>query len=332
MAGMCLRSHQMVRPAAGWKKPRSDRPRRATVTPIPSIDRSPSSVESTFRPGSAGSRRTRCVAPSVPLTRPIGPPSRVGSATATGSDGSMRATCSTAATSISITAGSSPAFETLSTQPGAAGLVASVMRKFWSRSLTSGLALPSMPKVVRTISSATSKLRKRDALAAYLRALAPDDLQASVTFFAGRPLPGAGDRLGLGWVQQAQSLGAAAQAEPEALRAAYLRHSDFGDAAAELLANATPGEQPLTPAAGRDAFRVMSETSSTEARVAEMTRLFERASPGEARYVARIAARELRIGLREGLLEEAIAAAFERPLDAVRRAHMLLGEPGEAAP
>ncbi len=47
--------------------------------------------------------------------------------------------------------------------------------------------------------------------------------------------------------------------------------------------------------------------------------------------MGRIASRELRIGLREGLLEEAIAAAFDQSLDAVRRAHMLLGEPGEAA-
>ncbi|MDH4334556.1 MAG: ATP-dependent DNA ligase [Chloroflexota bacterium] len=186
-------------------------------------------------------------------------------------------------------------------------------------------------RVADEVASTSSKLAKRDALAGYLRSLRPDDLQAAVTFFAGRPLPGAADRLGLGWVQQSQSLGAAARAEPEALRAAYLRHSDFGDAAAELLAAATPGEPRLTLAAVRDAFRAMSETSSTEARVAEMTRLLERASAEEARHVARIAARELRIGLREGLLEEAIAAAFERPLDAVRRAHMLLGEPGEAA-
>jgi DNA ligase-1 len=62
-----------------------------------------------------------------------------------------------------------------------------------------------------------------------------------------------------------------------------------------------------------------------------MTELFGRASAAEARFVGRIAARELRIGLREGLLEEAIAAAFERPIDAVRRALMLVGEPGEAA-
>src|SRR3990172_8410289 len=95
-------------------------------------------------------------------------------------------------------------------------------------------------RVADEVASTTSKLRKRDALATYLRTLAPDDLQAAVTFFAGRPLPGAADRLGLGWVQQSQSLGAAAQAEPEELRAAYLRHSDFGDAASELLGAAAP--------------------------------------------------------------------------------------------
>jgi DNA ligase-1 len=62
-----------------------------------------------------------------------------------------------------------------------------------------------------------------------------------------------------------------------------------------------------------------------------MVDLFARASPDEARFIGRISSRETRIGLREGLLEEAVAAAFERDLDAVRRAHMLTGEIGEAA-
>ena len=39
---------------------------------------------------------------------------------------------------------------------------------------------------------------------------------------------------------------------------------------------------------------------------------------------------ELRIGLREGLLEAAIAKAFDRPLDAVKRAGMLTGDIGAA--
>ena len=196
--------------------------------------------------------------------------------------------------------------------------------------------MPSSPfaafaQTAETVAATTSKLRKRDLLAAYLCDLPPDDLPIAATFFAGRPLPGAADKLGLGWVQQSQALIAATGADEQSLHAAYLRHSDFGDAAAELLAEREPGGERLTLAAVDAAFRAMRSAESTAARVAGMTDLFVRATPAEARFVGRIAARELRIGLREGLLEEAIAAAFERPIEAVRRALMLVGEPGEAA-
>ena len=40
---------------------------------------------------------------------------------------------------------------------------------------------------------------------------------------------------------------------------------------------------------------------------------------------------DLRIGLREGLVEEAIARAFDAPLDDVKEAHMLLGDIGQTA-
>jgi DNA ligase-1 len=181
------------------------------------------------------------------------------------------------------------------------------------------------------VAGTTSKLRKRDLLAEYLRGLPADDVPAAATFFAGSPLAGAEEKLGLGWVQMTQALAAASGAGEEALHAAYLRHSDFGDAAAELLAGHAAEEEALSLAAVAAAFGAMSAAAGAEARVAEMASLFRRAGPGEARYLGRIAARELRIGLREGLLEEAIAAAFGRPLEAVRRALMLVGEPGEAA-
>ena len=186
-------------------------------------------------------------------------------------------------------------------------------------------------RVADAVAATRSKLEKRGLLAGYLHSLSPDDLAIAATWFAGRPLPGSADRLGLGWVQQGQALAAASGADRERLSAAYLRHSDFGDAAGELLAGRDPAGPPLSVADLDAAFRAMSEAPSTEARVEVMTGLFGRASAAEARFVGRIASRELRIGLREGLLEEAIAAAFERPLEAVRRAHMLLGEPGEAA-
>jgi DNA ligase-1 len=196
--------------------------------------------------------------------------------------------------------------------------------------------MPSSPfaafaATAEAVAGTTSKLSKRDLLASYLRDLPPADVPIAATFFAGRPLPGNADKLGLGWVQQSQALAAASGADEQALHHAYLRHSDFGDAAAELLAGRRPNQPPLTLTDVEAAFRAMSEAGSTAGRVALMTDLIGRATAAEARFVGRIAARELRIGLREGLLEEAIAAAFDRPIETVRRALMLVGEPGEAA-
>src|SRR5207302_6486861 len=56
-----------------------------------------------------------------------------------------------------------------------------------------------------------------------------------------------------------------------------------------------------------------------------------RASAGEARYLVKIVSGETRIGLREGLLEDGIARAFERDREAVGRANMLTGDIGETA-
>ncbi len=179
------------------------------------------------------------------------------------------------------------------------------------------------------VGSTRSKNAKRDLLAGYLRALPADDLAAASVFFAGRPLLDPTAKLGLGWVQQGAALAAASGADEDGLRAAYLRHSDFGDAAGELLADSGPAG--LTVADVAAGFGAISGAAKTDARVRLLTDLFRRASGDEARFIGRIVSRETRIGLREGLLEEAIGAAFEADLDAVRRAHMLTGEIGEAA-
>jgi DNA ligase 1 len=179
------------------------------------------------------------------------------------------------------------------------------------------------------VGATRSKNAKRDLLAAYLRALPPEDLAVATVFFAGRPLLDPTAKLGLGWVQQGAALAAASGATEDALRQAYLRHSDFGDAAAELLVRGTG--RPLTVADVAGAFAAIAAAGSADERVRRMTQLFARATSEEARFIGRVASRETRIGLREGLLEEAVAAAFDRDLGAVRRAHMLTGEIGETA-
>ena len=138
-SGRCCWSHQIVRPAAGWKRPRSARPIRATTSPRCAIASASRSAGSAVRPGRSGRSRTRCEAPPTSAVT-IGDPSSAARATGTGRAGSISAMRSTAATSISTTSGSSTAFETLRTHPAPD---ASVRRKLRSRSLTRSSAVAS---------------------------------------------------------------------------------------------------------------------------------------------------------------------------------------------
>ena len=186
------------------------------------------------------------------------------------------------------------------------------------------------------IAATTSKLRKRAILADYLRPLPDDDLRTASVFFVGKPLPGADDRLGLGWVQFAAALTSVSGADASRFQASYLRHSDLGDVTAELVGDGAgaaegAGGTSLTLADVSSAFRAVADASSGEARTAVLADVLRRATAAEARYLAKILQRDLRIGLREGLLEEAVAEAFGVKPDEVRRGAMLLGEIGAAA-
>jgi len=185
--------------------------------------------------------------------------------------------------------------------------------------------------VADAVGGTRSKNAKRDLLAAHLRDLSPADLASTCAFLAGRPLADQTAKLGMGWVQQSAALARASGADQEATRTAYLRHSDFGDAAGELLAAIDRPGAGLSVADVAATFTAITVAKGSEQRIGLLENLFGRATSDEARFIGRILSRETRIGLREGLLEEAVAAAFDADLAAVRRAHMLTGEIGEAA-
>src|SRR5204862_821524 len=62
-----------------------------------------------------------------------------------------------------------------------------------------------------------------------------------------------------------------------------------------------------------------------------LTATLERCSALEAKYLVKIITGDLRIGLKEGLVEEAIAAAFTKTADEIRQANLLLGDISETA-
>ncbi|HET7027781.1 MAG TPA: ATP-dependent DNA ligase [Candidatus Limnocylindrales bacterium] len=184
--------------------------------------------------------------------------------------------------------------------------------------------------------AATSRTSEKTALLAdYLRSLPADELPIAAVFLAGRPFAAAADqRAGLGWATISATVARLADAPAGALGEAYDRSSDLGVAVAEVLAT-----RPLQPTAA-DApsladvaagYAGIEAASGPARKAAIFAALLERSDPLTAKYIVKILTGELRIGLREGLLEAAIAQAFDRPLDDVKWAGMLTGDVGRTA-
>ena len=79
------------------------------------------------------------------------------------------------------------------------------------------------------------------------------------------------------------------------------------------------------------AFAAIEAASGPARKSAILRELLERSDPATAKGIVKVLCGDLRIGLREGLVEAAIAKAFDRPLDDVKWAGMLVGDVGRLA-
>jgi len=189
------------------------------------------------------------------------------------------------------------------------------------------------------IAAVAAKTAKVERLATYFRSLEGEELRAAARFASGAPLAARDDRkLAIG----GRTLLAAARnvwaPSDEELAAAYRATGDLGDALASIArepARAQLFAETLTPASFA---RMLDELASAAGKAAGRRReaVCERAfracaGPREVAYVVKILTGDLRIGLREGLVLEAIALAFERDVATVRRAAMAAGDVGDVA-
>jgi DNA ligase-1 len=106
-----------------------------------------------------------------------------------------------------------------------------------------------------------------------------------------------------------------------ALTAAYRRHGDLGAAAAEVWSVGV--EDGLTLADVAAAFEVMAVARTTAVRAAAVDDLLRRVSALEAKYLLKLMLGDMRIGVKQSLIEEAIAVASGQEVVAVRHAVML---------
>jgi DNA ligase-1 len=215
--------------------------------------------------------------------------------------------------------------------PVAAGLSPASPSAAADTAATTGSEFHAFAQVGETIAATPAKLEKVRLLAEYLRTLDLTQLAIATVYFTGKPFPQSDLRtVQAGWaVIHRALLGATKLAEPEFRRIAS-SHGDAGKTALEALEGRTAPE-PFTLAESRAYFDLLHKTRGPLAKTELLEKRLARLSAREGQYVVKILTGDLRIGLREGLVEEAIALAFTAPLDDVKEANMLLGDIGAAA-
>jgi DNA ligase-1 len=199
------------------------------------------------------------------------------------------------------------------------------------RAAATGSEFHAFATVGEAIAATPAKLEKVRLLAEYLRTLNADQLPIATVYLTGKPFPQSDLRtIQAGWaVIHRALLGATKLAEPEFRRIAS-SHGDAGKTAVEALEGRTVPE-PFSLAESRDLFELLHKTRGPLGKTELLQKRLARLSAREGQYVVKILTGDLRIGLREGLVEEAIASAFSAPLDEVKEANMLLGDIGAAA-
>jgi len=166
----------------------------------------------------------------------------------------------------------------------------------------------------------------------FLAALSPEEAEAAARFMIGRALP-VGDEAKLNlsgravWRVAAEITDALERGED-----IFAAAVDFGDAVEIVMR--LRADEPAPTLTIAQVERQLGEVAAVEGRQARRRKLdllrdlLTRATSLEAKYLAKILIREMRHGMSEGVMLEAIAHATGRPIGEVRRVNMMQGDPG----
>ncbi len=186
-------------------------------------------------------------------------------------------------------------------------------------------------EIGEALAATPAKLEKARLLSDYLRTLHSDQLPIATTYLTGNPFAQSDLRtvqIGGSIIYRA-IMSAAKLSEAEFRRIAH-SHGDIGKTAFEALDGRTQSES-FTILQSKEFFEQLQKARGPITKTELLQKRLSVLSAREGQYVVKILTGDLRIGLREGLVEEAIARAFEAPLDDVKEANMLLGDIGATA-
>ncbi len=193
-----------------------------------------------------------------------------------------------------------------------------------------------LAETCEAIAATTKKLQKTAIVADYLKSRSTDEAAVSAVFLSGRAFPAWEETtLQVGGTLLWRVVAELSGRDEAAVTAVYRKHGDLGAVAGDVLPERS--RQGIGILEVSEVLREIAAARGPAAKTALVRDLLARAKPLEAKYIVKIMTGDLRIGLKESLVEEAIAKAYggtlgdalKDELKDVQRANMLLGDIGE---
>jgi DNA ligase 1 len=181
-------------------------------------------------------------------------------------------------------------------------------------------------QLCESIAATTKKTEKVRLVADYLRASPGEEASLGALYLCGLVFPRREERvLSIGFSILLRAIEKIARRNSAELAPILRHHGDLGAGAEEILRE-HPVTSSLTLPQIAEVYASLAQQRGPAAKQALLEHTLQRLTSLEAKYFIKIATGELRIGLKESLVEEAIAKAFDQNLAGVQRANMLLGD------
>lgn len=192
--------------------------------------------------------------------------------------------------------------------------------------------------VYEALEATTKRLEKTSILADFMRNLDADILPIVTLLALGRVFPTwSEEELGIGSKLLMKAISTVVGVSIEDVEDKIRDTGDIGSAAEELFQKklqVTLFAKPLSVEMVHDNLKKIAKISGSGAQFRKIDILLELLSsalPREAKYITRTVVEELRIGVGEGTIKDAIAEAFDIKKEIIERAHMLTNDLGLVA-
>lgn len=185
-------------------------------------------------------------------------------------------------------------------------------------------------EVAEHIAATPKRLEKAALIGAYFTSLDDENLVYAARYFAGYVFPLRDQRTtNVGGSALLTALARVTETEPTTLQTKLVALGDLGDVAAAVFPDRLAPTLQLDDVA--IAIEQLALTQGSKRKVEWIVRLLQQATPLEAKYLIKLMTGDLRIGLREGAVEDAIARLSNLPVSQIQWVNMLTGDIGEAA-